>query len=91
MVPVEIHRATGEGEPTSSNNQIKPLGNKSFPKKFPEFYGWLKNWKRTPDELGGLEQDIQEAGKGNENKGVEKWIGDHPGIVDEMAPVTPVK
>ncbi|MEW1661010.1 ABC transporter permease/substrate binding protein [Streptomyces sp. NPDC093707] len=70
-----------------ANNQIKTLGNKSFPKKFPEFAGWLKNWKMTPDELGSLEKDIQDAGKGNEDKGVEKWIGDHPGIVDKMAPV----
>ncbi|UJB41151.1 ABC transporter permease/substrate binding protein [Streptomyces sp. A1-5] len=70
-----------------ANNQIKTLANKSFPDKFPEFHGWLKNWKMTPDELGSLEQDIQDAGKGNEDKGVEKWIDDHPGIVDKMAPV----
>ncbi|MFK0293795.1 ABC transporter permease/substrate binding protein [Streptomyces sp. NPDC090442] len=70
-----------------ANNQIKSLGHKSFPKKFPEFYGWLKNWKMTPDELGSLEQDIQDAGKGNEDKGVQKWIDGHPGIVDRMAPV----
>ncbi|TXC93494.1 ABC transporter permease/substrate binding protein [Streptomyces sp. ISID311] len=70
-----------------ANNQIKTLGNKSFPKKFPEFAGWLKNWKMDAEELGSLEKDIQDAGKGNENKGVEKWIGDHPGIVDKMAPV----
>ncbi|WP_432002240.1 ABC transporter permease/substrate binding protein [Streptomyces sioyaensis] len=70
-----------------ANNQIKTLGNKSFPKKFPEFAGWLKNWKMNAEELGSLEKDIQDAGKGKENKGVEKWIGDHPGIVDKMAPV----
>ncbi|MGW3010032.1 ABC transporter permease/substrate binding protein [Streptomyces sp. NPDC001219] len=70
-----------------ANNQIKTLGHKSFPEKFPEFHGWLKNWKMSPEQLGSLEQDIQDAGKGNENKGVEKWIGDHPGIVDKMAPV----
>ncbi|WP_043263604.1 glycine betaine ABC transporter substrate-binding protein [Streptomyces sp. CT34] len=70
-----------------ANDQIRTLGNKSLPKKFPEFHGWPKNWKMTADELGSLEQDIQEAGKSNENKGVEKWIGDHPGIVDTIAPV----
>ncbi|MFI9233064.1 ABC transporter permease/substrate binding protein [Streptomyces rimosus] len=69
------------------NNQIKTLGHKSFPEKFPELNGWLKNWKMTPDELGSLEKDIQDAGKGHENDGVEKWIADHPGIVDKMAPV----
>ncbi|MFG2891620.1 ABC transporter permease/substrate binding protein [Streptomyces sp. NPDC048248] len=70
-----------------ANNQIKTIGNKSFPKKFPEFNGWLKNWKMSPDQLGSLEKAIQDAGKGNEDKGVEKWIDAHPGIVDKMAPV----
>ncbi|MFH8571154.1 ABC transporter permease/substrate binding protein [Streptomyces sp. NPDC017993] len=70
-----------------ANNQIKSIGNKSFPKKFPEFNGWLKNWKMSADQLGSLEKAIQDAGKGNEDKGVEKWIDAHPGIVDKMAPV----
>ncbi len=70
-----------------ANNQIKTVGNKGFAKKFPEFHGWLKNWKMSADELGSLEKAIQDAGKGHEDKGVEKWIDDHPGIVDEMAPV----
>ncbi|MCB5910080.1 ABC transporter permease/substrate binding protein [Streptomyces pinistramenti] len=70
-----------------ANNHITTIGNKSFPEKFPEFSGWLKNWKMTPDELGSLEKDIQDAGKGNEDKGVQKWIDAHPGIVDKMAPV----
>ncbi|WP_399093454.1 ABC transporter permease/substrate binding protein [Streptomyces sp. BBFR2] len=70
-----------------AENHITSIGNKSFPKEFPEFHGWLKNWKMTPDELGSLEKDIQDAGKGNEDKGVQKWIDAHPGIVDKMAPV----
>ncbi|MFJ6790509.1 ABC transporter permease/substrate binding protein [Streptomyces angustmyceticus] len=70
-----------------ANNQIKTIGNKSFPGKFPEFHRWLKNWKMSADDLGSLEKDIQAAGKGNEDKGVEKWIDAHPGIVDKMAPV----
>ncbi|MFE7665942.1 ABC transporter permease/substrate binding protein [Streptomyces celluloflavus] len=70
-----------------ANNQIKTIANKSFPEKFPEFNGWLKNWKMSPEELGSLEQAIQDAGKGHEDQGVEKWIDAHPGIVDKMAPV----
>ncbi|MFF9479022.1 ABC transporter permease/substrate binding protein [Streptomyces sp. NPDC014733] len=70
-----------------AENHITSIGNKSFPKEFPEFHGWLKNWKMTPDELSSLEKDIQDAGKGNEDKGVQKWIDAHPGIVDKMAPV----
>ncbi|MGV9849304.1 ABC transporter permease/substrate binding protein [Streptomyces sp. NPDC003442] len=70
-----------------ASNQLHTLANKSFPKKFPEFNGWLKKWHMTEKELATLEQAIQDAGKGNEEKGVQKWIDAHPGIVDKMAPV----
>ncbi|BBJ45033.1 hypothetical protein SSPO_077510 [Streptomyces antimycoticus] len=41
----------------------------------------------TEKELASLEAAIQDAGKGNEEKGVQKWMDAHPGIVDKMAPV----
>ncbi|MFH8368253.1 ABC transporter permease/substrate binding protein [Streptomyces sp. NPDC018031] len=69
------------------NNRIHSLGHKSFPEKFPEFHGWLKDWHMTEEELAGLEQAIQDAGKGNVEEGVRKWMDAHPGIVDKMAPV----
>ncbi|ADI11621.1 putative glycine betaine ABC transporter substrate-binding and permease component [Streptomyces bingchenggensis BCW-1] len=71
-----------------ANNEIRSLGHKSFPKKYSEFYGWLKNWHMTEQELASLEQAVQDAGKGNAEKGVQKWIDAHPGIVDKMAPVS---
>ncbi|WP_371530177.1 ABC transporter permease/substrate binding protein [Streptomyces sp. NBC_01283] len=70
-----------------ANNQIKTLANKSFPKKYSELNGWLKNWHMSPDELMSLEQAVQKAGRGNEEDGVRKWVDAHPGIVDKMAPV----
>ncbi|MGP3942010.1 ABC transporter permease/substrate binding protein [Streptomyces sp. 6N106] len=70
-----------------ASNQLHTLANKSFPKKFPEFNGWLKKWHMTEKELASLEASIQDAGKGNEEKGVQKWMDAHPGIVDKMAPV----
>ncbi|MBZ4016431.1 ABC transporter permease/substrate binding protein [Streptomyces purpurogeneiscleroticus] len=70
-----------------ANNQIKTLANKSFPKKYPEFNGWLKDWHMEPEELASLETAINEAGTGHEEEGVKKWVDAHPGIVDEMAPV----
>ncbi|QKW53168.1 ABC transporter permease/substrate binding protein [Streptomyces buecherae] len=69
------------------NNEIRSLGHKSFPKKYPEFYGWLKEWHMTEKELAGLEASIQDAGKGKVEEGVQKWMDAHPGIVDKMAPV----
>ncbi|MBH5334038.1 ABC transporter permease/substrate binding protein [Streptomyces pactum] len=76
------HKAFGD------NNRIHSLGHRSFPEKFPEFHGWLKNWHMTEEELAGLEQAVQDAGKGNVEEGVRTWMDAHPGIVDRMAPVT---
>ncbi|WP_431773415.1 ABC transporter permease/substrate binding protein [Streptomyces cucumeris] len=70
-----------------ANNQLHTLANKSFPQKYPEFNGWLKKWHMTEKELASLEASVQDAGKGNEEEGVQKWIDAHPGIVDKMAPV----
>ncbi|MFI9024969.1 ABC transporter permease/substrate binding protein [Streptomyces sp. NPDC053560] len=70
-----------------ANNQIKTVANKSFPKKYSEFNGWLKNWHMEPEELASLEQAVNKAGTGHEEEGVKKWVDAHPGIVDEMAPV----
>ncbi|MGR3932657.1 ABC transporter permease/substrate binding protein [Streptomyces sp. BRA346] len=72
-----------------ANNQLHTLAHKSFPSKFPEFNGWLKKWHMTEKELATLEQAVQDAGKGNEEEGVQKWIDANPGIVDKMAPVNP--
>ncbi|QKV95919.1 ABC transporter permease/substrate binding protein [Streptomyces sp. NA02950] len=71
-----------------ANNQLHTLANKSFPQKYPEFNGWLKKWHMSEKELASLEAAVQDAGKGNEEKGVQKWMDAHPGIVDQMAPVT---
>ncbi|MET7763650.1 ABC transporter permease/substrate binding protein [Streptomyces sp. NPDC005336] len=68
-------------------NQLHSLGNKSFPQKYPEFHGWLKKWHMSEKDLASLEASVQDAGKGNEEKGVQKWMDAHPGIVDKMAPV----
>ncbi|WP_030839286.1 ABC transporter permease/substrate binding protein [Streptomyces hygroscopicus] len=83
----QITRLADPKKAFGANNEIRSLGHKSFPKKYPEFYGWLKKWHMTNQELASLEQAVQEAGKGNEEKGVQKWMDAHPGIVDKMAPV----
>ncbi|MER7395687.1 ABC transporter permease/substrate binding protein [Streptomyces sp. NPDC000151] len=70
-----------------AGNKIKSVAHKSFPKKFPEFNSWLKNWHMQPDDLASLEKAVNDAGTGHEEEGVKKWVDAHPGIVDEMAPV----
>jgi glycine betaine/proline transport system substrate-binding protein len=70
-----------------ANNRITTLAHKSFPKKYSELNGWLKNWYMSPDDLMSLEQAVQKAGQGKEEQGVANWVDAHPGIVDKMAPV----
>ncbi|MEU8568710.1 ABC transporter permease/substrate binding protein [Streptomyces pathocidini] len=83
----DLTRLSDPKKTWGANNRIKSLGHRSFPGKFPELSGWLKNWHMSPDELMSLEQAIQEAGQGKQEEGVQKWIDAHPGIVDRLAPV----
>ncbi|MEC4016655.1 ABC transporter permease/substrate binding protein [Streptomyces sp. H27-D2] len=83
----KLNRLEDPKKAWGANNEIRSLGHKSFPKKFPEFSGWLKDWHMNNKQLASLEQSILEAGKGKEKEGVDKWIDANPGIVDKMAPV----
>ncbi|MEU2676486.1 glycine betaine ABC transporter substrate-binding protein [Streptomyces sp. NPDC007107] len=69
-------------------NEIRSLGHRSFPAKFPEFHGWLKDWHMSEEQLGDLEAAIQDEGTGHEEAAVEKWIARNPGVVDKMAPLS---
>ncbi|MGW7515408.1 ABC transporter permease/substrate binding protein [Streptomyces sp. NPDC054796] len=71
----------GEGD------QIRVTGKKDFAKDFPELAGWLKDFKLSEKDLGSLEAAIQEGGSGKEKQSTRKWMDEHPGIVDKLAPV----
>ncbi len=46
----------------------------------PQVSGWLKNFKLTPNQLGTLEEDINNAS--SKDAGVTKWIQDNQSVVD---------
>ncbi len=73
--------AWGKGE------KIHVVGKKTFGKDFSELNGWLKNFHMEDKDLASLEDQIQKGGKGNEKASARKWMDDHPGIVDKLAPV----
>ncbi|MFE7119667.1 ABC transporter permease/substrate binding protein [Streptomyces sp. NPDC057654] len=73
--------AWGKGE------KIHVVGKKAFGKDFPELNGWLKNFHMEDKDLASLEDQIQKGGKGNEKASARKWMDDHAGIVDKLAPV----
>jgi|GEM_PF-10243 len=71
-----------------AHDQIVSIGNKSFPSKFPQISAWLKKFHLTEQQLGSLENDIQQAGQGHEDQAVQKWVAANPGIEDKLAPAS---
>ncbi|MFJ3204300.1 ABC transporter permease/substrate binding protein [Streptomyces sp. NPDC086989] len=59
---------------------IHTLARKGFAADEPEVASWLRSFKMTEAQLTGLEAEIQEAGKGNEQQAVRSWLKDHPEI-----------
>ncbi|MGY1434498.1 ABC transporter permease/substrate binding protein [Streptomyces reniochalinae] len=70
----------GKGE------KLYNVGRKGFAKDNPVVASWLKNFHLKEKQLTSLEDKIQGAGKGQEQKAVKEWLKDHPGFVDKMAP-----
>ena len=74
--------AWGKGE------QIHTVAHKGFSKEFPEFSGWLKNFRMTEAQLASLEVAIQKGGAGNEKASARQWLDAQPGLEDKLAPVS---
>ena len=68
-------------------DRIHTIGAKDFPSRFPHVAAWLKKFHMSEGALTGLEADIQDAGQGNQSKGVDRWLAQHPGVIDQLAPV----
>ncbi|MEV8342716.1 ABC transporter permease/substrate binding protein [Streptomyces niveus] len=73
-------KAFGEGD------QIRTVGNKDFPKNYPQLTEWFKDFKLSEQQLAGLENEIQKRGTGHEEEAVKAWMDKNPGIADEIAP-----
>ncbi|MFJ8618081.1 ABC transporter permease/substrate binding protein [Streptomyces clavifer] len=73
--------AWGEGE------QIHTVAKKDFAQDFPEFTGWLKDFKLSEAQLASLEVEIQKGGAGKEKESARTWMDANPDVVDQLAPV----
>ncbi|MFC8827890.1 ABC transporter permease/substrate binding protein [Streptomyces sp. NPDC057137] len=73
-------KAFGEGD------QIRTVGNKDFPKNYPQLTEWFKDFKLSEQQLAGLENEIQKRGTGHEEEAVQAWMEKNPGIADQIAP-----
>ncbi|MFI9613874.1 ABC transporter permease/substrate binding protein [Streptomyces sp. NPDC052023] len=66
---------------------VHTLARKGFAGDNPRVGAWLRNFSMTEQQLTGLEAQIQKAGKGQEQDAVRTWLKQHPGLVDQWAPV----
>ncbi|WP_019544193.1 ABC transporter permease/substrate binding protein [Streptomyces sulphureus] len=73
--------AFGEGE------KLHTVSRKGFSEENPTVASWLSNFKMTENELTSLENEIQNAPKGQEQEGVKTWLKDNPDFADKAAPV----
>ncbi|WP_255952862.1 ABC transporter permease/substrate binding protein [Streptomyces odontomachi] len=74
--------AWGKGE------QIHTVAHKGFGQKFPELNGWLKKFHLDESQLASLEVEIQKGGTGHEKESARHWLDAHPGLEDQLAPVS---
>ena len=66
---------------------VHTVSRKGFADDNPDVGKWLKDFKMTESQLTGLEAQIQKSGKGGEQDAVRTWLKQHPGLVDQLAPV----
>ena len=66
---------------------VHTVSRKGFAGDNPDVGKWLKDFKMTESQLTGLEAQIQKSGKGGEQDAVRTWLKQHPGLVDQLAPV----
>lgn len=67
---------------------VHTVARKGFADDNPDVGRWLKDFRMTEAQLTGLEAQIQKSGKGGEQDAVRTWLKQHPGLVDQLAPVT---
>jgi glycine betaine/proline transport system substrate-binding protein len=66
---------------------VHTVARKGFAADNPDVGKWLKDFRMTEAQLTGLEAQIQKSGKGEEQDAVRTWLKQHPGLVDQLAPV----
>ena len=65
-------------------DKIHTITSKDFTSASPQALKWFKNFKMNDADLSKLEADIQDAGKGKEAQGVQKWMDANKDFVSKM-------
>jgi glycine betaine/proline transport system substrate-binding protein len=67
-------------------NAIRTISHGDFPEKYPQLTKWIKKFRMSEDELGGLESEIEDRGQGHGEEAVAAWLEQHPDMVNRMTP-----
>ncbi|WP_328556524.1 ABC transporter permease/substrate binding protein [Streptomyces sp. NBC_00358] len=67
-------------------NTIRTISSKKFPGQYPKLTEWIRNFRMSEAELGGLESEIKQRGQGHEEDAVAAWLKEHPYMVRRMTP-----
>ena len=65
-------------------DKIHTITSKDFSTNSPQALKWFKSFKMDDTSLSKLEADIQDAGKGKETQGVQKWMDANKDVVTKM-------
>lgn len=65
-------------------DKLHTISSKDFSGNSPQAAKWFKNFKMSDSDLSKLEADIQDAGKGKEAEGVQKWMDANKDFVSKM-------
>ena len=67
-----------------SPEKLHTLTSKDFKTNSPQAYKWFSKFKMGDKDLSKLEADVQNAGKGKEAEGVQKWMDANKDFVKSM-------
>ena len=67
-----------------SPEKLHTLTSQDFKSSSPQAFKWFSGFKMKDADLSKLEADIQDAGKGKEAQGVQKWMDANKDVVNQL-------
>ncbi|MGW3107365.1 ABC transporter permease/substrate binding protein [Streptomyces sp. NPDC001100] len=83
----KLKKLTDPKDAWGKGDGVHTVSRKGFAADNPDVGKWLRDFRMTEAQLTGLEAQIQKSGKGQEQSAVRTWLKQHPGLVDQWAPV----
>ncbi len=64
--------------------QLHSLGRQNFSKDFPDVAAMVKKFHLTDEQLGSLENAVNQAPKGQEDQAAQQWANQNPQVVSQL-------